>query len=535
MNRKLFPVLMICLLFLAGCTPTLTTPQPVLNATEGPVSPLAAQNPTFTPGSILAGDTVSTPDPAPTSALSYPIVDTGQGKCYDNNAEIPCSETNFAGQDAQYTGNAPSYTLSADGLTVTDNVTGLMWVQARGSKMTWDAAVAGASTNRTAGYDDWRMPTIKELYSLIQFNGVNGPDNMVTTGFIPFLDTNYFGFAYGSGTGTERVIDCQDWSATKYVVSTTMNNQATIFGVNFADGRIKGYPQYEPSSGGKIGYLLYARYVRGNPSYGINNFMSNGDGTVTDQATGLTWSQADSGIGLNWPDALAWVQAQNAANHLGYSDWRLPNIKELESIVDYTRSPVTTATAAIDTNYFTSTVITNEAGQPDYPYFWSSTTLLDGGPTPSGTYISFGLAIGYVKGSWIDVHGAGSQKSDIMVGDTANYPNGRGPQGDAVRITNFVRLVRGGKVTSTPNGDPNSTRPSMTVESTDVQQNQSGGGKPGQNGQPSMGGTPPQAAINACSASTQGSACSFTSPRGTVSGTCQTIQQQLACVPANRP
>lgn len=44
----------------------------------------------------------------------------------------------------------------------------------------------------------------------------------------------------------------------------------------------------------------------------------------------------------------------------------------------------------------------------------------------------------------MDVHGAGSQKSDILAGNPANYPTGRGPQGDAVRIYNFVRLVRGG-------------------------------------------------------------------------------------------
>jgi len=43
---------------------------------------------------------------------------------------------------------------------------------------------------------------------------------------------------------------------------------------------------------------------------------------------------------------------------------------------------------------------------------------------------------------WQDVHGAGSQKADIMIGDPAKYPEGRGPQGDAVRIYNYVRLVR---------------------------------------------------------------------------------------------
>jgi hypothetical protein len=372
----------------------------------------------------------------------YPIVGTNQTKFYNDSGEIaaPGQGEPYYGQNASYPGNVPSYTNNGDG-TITDNVTGLMWVQERGSKVTWNVAVEGASTNRTAGYTDWRMPTIKELYSLIQFNGVNGQDNKVTTGFTPFIDTKYFGFAYGSGIGNERIIDCQDWSSTAYV-STTMNNQATIFGVNFADGRIKGYPKYEPNSGGTIGHKLHVRHVRNNPNYGKNSFKDNGDGTITDLATKLMWSKEDSKKGLSWKDALAWVQTQNAANYLGHNDWRLPNTKELQSIVDYTRSPVTTNSPSIDIIYFNCTSITNEAGLPDYPYFWTSTVLIDGGPNPSGIYISFGRAIGYVRGLWIDVHGAGSQKSDIMAGNPAMFPNGRGPQGDAVRINNYVRLVR---------------------------------------------------------------------------------------------
>lgn len=373
----------------------------------------------------------------------FTVVDTAQTNCYNNTGAIaaPSPGQPFCGQDPQYAGPAPSFTNNGDG-TITDLATGLMWVQARGARATWAAAVAGASTNRTAGYADWRMPTIKELYSLIKFNGVNGPSLTSTDGYTPFIDTNYFGFAYGSGVLPERVVDCQDWTATEYV-STTMNGDATIFGVNFADGRIKGYPRYVPG-GGATEKTMYYRHVRGNPAYGTNAFVSNRDGTVTDLATALMWTQADSGTGLDWSNALAWVQAQNVLNHLGYNDWRLPNIKELQSIVDYSRSPATTASAAIDTNYFACTVITNEAGQPDYPYFWSGTILLDGGPAPSGTYISFGRAMGYMNGSWMDVHGAGSQKSDILAGNPASYPYGRGPQGDAVRIHNYTRLVRGG-------------------------------------------------------------------------------------------
>lgn len=66
--------------------------------------------------------------------------------------------------------------------------------------------------------------------------------------------------------------------------------------------------------------------------YGENDLTDNGDGTITDSATDLMWSQEDSGSGLNWDEALAWVEEKNAENYLGYSDWRQPNAKELQSI-----------------------------------------------------------------------------------------------------------------------------------------------------------------------------------------------------------
>lgn len=186
---------------------------------------------------------------------------------------------------------------------------------------------------------------------------------------------------------------------------------------------------------------MYVRYVRGNSEYGINNYVDNNDGTTSDLATELMWSQDDSQEGLNWLDALAWVQEKNEFNYLGYNDWRMPNIKELQSIVDYTRSPEKTSSAAIDIDYFNCITIVNEAGEEDFPYFWSGTVLEDG-PTIDGCYIPFGRAMAYLDNEWQDVHGAGSQKGDIMIGDPDNFPTGRGPQGDTVRIFNFVRMVR---------------------------------------------------------------------------------------------
>jgi hypothetical protein len=216
-----------------------------------------------------------------------------------------------------------------------------------------------------------------------------------------------------------------------------MNGNPTTFGVNFADGRIKGYPSVK-AKGGKT--TKFVRYVRGNPDYGTNQFVDNGDGTISDLATGLMWMQNDSNIALNWEEALAYAEDANAA---GYDDWRLPNIKELQSILDYTRSPDTTNSAAMDPNFQASTII-NEAGQEDWPFYWSSTTHVSASPRPysAAAYMSFGRAMGYMGNRWMDVHGAGAQRSDPKQGDPDNFPFGRGPQGDNIRIYSHVRCVR---------------------------------------------------------------------------------------------
>jgi len=384
---------------------------------------------------------------------TYGVADTGQDTCFDDTGVLntcPDAGEAFYGQDAQHTGNMPSFTENGDG-TVTDNVTGLMWQQSPGidgdgdidadDKLTFDQAVDGAGTSNLGGYDDWRLPTIKELYSLIDFNGVDpsGYEGSDTSGLLPFIDTDYFDFAYGDTSAGERIIDAQYASSNLYVSHTANDGGRTLFGVNFADGRIKGYGLTLFNSD----KTFFVIYVRGNTSYGQNDFTDNGDNTITDNATGLMWSQNDSGEGLNWEEGLEWVQARNAEDYLDYSNWRLPNAKELQSIVDYTRSPDTTASAAIDP-LFDVTSFTNEAGDTDYPCFWSSTTHINWTPSPgdAGAYVAFGRAMGYMSSTWVDVHGAGAQRSDPKFGDPADFPVGRGPQGDAIRIYNYIRLVR---------------------------------------------------------------------------------------------
>lgn len=384
----------------------------------------------------------------------YPIVDTDQDKFYNNMSiiTVPSVGEDFYGQDANYTGNSPEYIDNGDG-TVTDMVTGLMWEQTTDKngdgtinyydKKSYAEALAGASSCATGGYNDWRLPAIKEIYSLVMAYGAEPNPEATTQGSaVPYINTNYFDFGFGDlnasshgASSDERLIDAQYASSTLYV-STTMGGNETMFGYNFADGRIKGYPASADMK------KYYVMYVRGNTNYGKNDFVDNGDGTITDNATGLMWMQNDNGTGILWENALSYAENFSYA---GYSDWRLPDIKELQSIIDYSRSPSTTNSAAIDP-LFNCTQITNEAGEADYPYYMSSTTFSSLTPS-NGThasYISFGRAMGNMpaSGGWIDVHGAGAQRSDPKTGNPYDYPDGFGPQGDAIRIYNYIRLVR---------------------------------------------------------------------------------------------
>ncbi|MBF0152333.1 MAG: DUF1566 domain-containing protein [Magnetococcales bacterium] len=375
------------------------------------------------------------------SAHAAGLVDTGQDRCYDNVAEIPCPRPgeDFFGQDGQYQGTQPGYRDNDDG-TISDLNTHLMWSKAVESrKVSLDEAESIARNMKLGGFSDWRVPGIKELYSLIDFRGYTGlgPMHEVPANAVPFINTDYFDFRYGHTVQGERYIDAQWLSSTRYV-STTMLGDRTLFGVNFADGRIKGYGYRRPGMQ-EDAKRFFARYVRG-PAYGVNRFEDHGDGTVSDLSTGLLWDKNDSGKGMNWEEALAYAAHLRLA---GYDDWRLPNAKELQYIVDYTRSPDTTHSPAIDPIFLT-TAITNEAGQRDFPYFWTSTTHLDGPhPGSQAVYVAFGRAIGQMRGRILDVHGAGAQRSDPKTGTPRL---GHGPQGDAQRMANFVRVVRGGNV-----------------------------------------------------------------------------------------
>ncbi len=363
---------------------------------------------------------------------SYTIVDTGQDRCFGNREEIayPARGHAFYGQDAQYKINPPSYRNNGDG-TVTDLNTGLIWQKTPDfKKRTAREAADYARSLNLGGYNDWRVPTIKELFSIADFKG-----NMHTR--TPYLDTRYFDFQYPDTSEGWRMMDAQYRSSTRYLGTTMFNDTHSVFGFNFADGRIKGYP-----ASGRGAGRQYVRCVRGR-AYGKNDFVDNGDGTVTDRATGLTWMKKDSGKTKTWKQALEYAET---LTHAGYNDWRLPNVKELQSIVDYGRAPdarnASARGAAIDP------VFQLTDGES---WSWTGTTHIENG---GGYYVCFGQAFSaWVRGGKkINAHGAGAVRSDPKTGNPSSFSKGRGPQGDEVRIYNYVRCVRGGNVTRKTSG-----------------------------------------------------------------------------------
>jgi len=448
------------------------------------------------------------------SASSYPIVDTHQEYCFSATGVIPCGQS-FDGQDAQYAGLQPAYQDNGDG-TVTDLNTGLMWQQNPGEKVTYPQALERLETFTLAGYHDWRLPTIKELYSLMQFSGMDASAALSTDGLTPFINTDFFTFQYGNIANGERIIDSQ-WISSNVYTSTVFNGVQCFFGVNFADGRIKCYPLASPQQ-----KSYFALFVRGNV-YGENDFVDNGDGTITDRATGLIWMQDDNGVGVLWQDALNYCETLSLGRA---DDWRLPNIKELHSVVDYSRSPDATGSAALDP-VFNTTSIMNEAGQPDYPFYWSSTTLMMyPDRVDEATYIAFGRALGYMEamGGWLDVHGAGAQRSDPKLGVAPDEVLGHGPQGDARRAYNYVRCVRGGNVRPSAGEDSASfdlfPRGDRTTQPPSNDQNQN-----------TIPRQPPEQAYAACNNLVDGASCSFQAPNGVVTGVCRPFEERLACVP----
>lgn len=237
--------------------------------------------------------------------------------------------TQTFGEDADFSSRGPAYVDNRDG-TVTDSITGLIWQQTDGGEMTWERAKVYAEQLQLGGHQDWRLPTSLELFSLMDHSR-NGPAMNVT--YFPRSEARYW------------------WTD-----SPRADDESKVWVVNTGGG-IGAHAKRETISAGGD-RPIHVRCVRGTSRFGDGpSLRDNGDGTVTDERTGLYWQKLGPDSELTWEESLKYCDTLKLA---GQEGWRLPNIKELRSLSDDRL-----VRPSIDKSIFTH-------AQPDY--YWSSTT-----------------------------------------------------------------------------------------------------------------------------------------------------------------
>ncbi len=218
--------------------------------------------------------------------------------------------------------DAPSdYADNQDG-TVTDNVTGLVWEAAGGREglATWEQAKAYCASLSLAGRA-WRLPSRIELVSLVDFTNTTGP--LIDTAAFPGTPGHPF------------------WASSAYA-----HGKASGWYVDFGTGHVG--PDTASLGGAGV------RCVAAGAAAPAVHYTVHAD-TVLDNGTGLTWERAPSAVKYDLAEANGYCQTLG----LDGESWRLPTLKELETIVDET-----TYNPAIDSAVF--------LGMSSATYFWSS-------------------------------------------------------------------------------------------------------------------------------------------------------------------
>jgi hypothetical protein len=339
------------------------------------------------------------------TAATIELPRTGQTTCYDvSGIEIVCAGT---GQDgATQAGVAlpvPRFTPDYYGQTAVDNLTGLMWtIDSRtpddppsvlcgtpDRQVTWQEAlnhITCLNTNNFLGYNDWRLPNRWELRSLV--NDLS-PVNPALPAGHPFVNVeNFAGYFYWSSTHCSPYLDDawdtgllanswgihmwtgEEWCGTSDpmtfvwpVRSTTIllprTGQITSYSAG-DDGAIQAGIAW-PSPRFTV---KYCNTIGLCPNEAVDCDGDPLNDIVTDNLTGLTWVRTPDNIHRTWDQALTYA---NGLNLCGYSNWRLANINELQSMIHngvpdtavWLNTPSITSPSFIDVESF---------------YHWSSTT-----------------------------------------------------------------------------------------------------------------------------------------------------------------
>lgn len=289
---------------------------------------------TFLSTTMVLGQTVQLPQ-------------TGQTKCYDTaGTEISCAGT---GQDGEIRAGVawpnPRFTsgTGSESECMIDNLTGLMWPKNANlfEYRTWDWAITIVNDLTHCGHSDWRLPNVNELESLVN---ADMPDTATWLNGLGFYNVQSYGY-WSSTTPAENPFGSRTGVYMSYgdVISYTISYGNYVLPVRATtSGAAQIWKTGQTTS--------YKSGDDGDLETGVSwpspRFSNHGNGTVTDNLTGLMWTKDANTPGPSacspatyrtWQEAVDHVACLNAHAYLGYTDWRLPNRKELLSLIDWSQ------------------------------------------------------------------------------------------------------------------------------------------------------------------------------------------------------
>ena len=249
---------------------------------------------------------------------------------------------------------------------VIDNLTGLMWKNNPGyAGRTWQEAFDDANNLSLCGYRDWRLPNINEIMSLIN---VSEPD---TTQWVN--NQGFYGVysGYWSSTSDASRSDYTWVSGGRYMESYNKDSVGghAVWPVRSVQTLTSGYLAPLPRTGQTTCYDYSGNVITcagtgqdGEIQAGVAwpspRFKVSTDGyCVTDNLTGLMWVRSPDSVTRTWQEALDFA---NNVSLCGYTDWLLPNINELRSLINAGEPD-------------TAQWLNNQGFSNVHEYYWSST------------------------------------------------------------------------------------------------------------------------------------------------------------------
>ena len=275
---------------------------------------------------VTAEDGVTTATYIVTLYRAIPVFKTGAGAISGytlNSMEDGVTQLGVSWPATRFTDNGNG--------TMTDNMTGLVWLQnVSTSSYTWANGITYCE-GLTTGGSDWRMPNVRELRSLVNYGQSEQYTWLNGLGFSNVQSSFYW-------AGTTCASDAANaLRVTMYFGSVYNNTKVGLYRVWPVRAELLNLPVTGQST----------EYVSGDDgtyqkgiSFPSTRFRDNGDGTITDNMTGLMWLKDANNAGATktWSDALAYVAGLNSganSGNCGYTDWRVPNVNDLEILFNY--------------------------------------------------------------------------------------------------------------------------------------------------------------------------------------------------------